>query len=103
MMYERWLATYLAGSDEVAFRFDVSPSPLKSPIPETGVRAPSTTGIKNLASRYAVLVNEVRKSAEQQMKHLRFGDTIPSHEFKVLDPEFTLELVTHPHAKESLP
>jgi len=102
MMYERWLATYLAGSDEVAFRFDVSPSPLKIPPPEIA-QVPSTTGIKNLASRYAVLVDEVKKSAEQQMKHLRFGDTIPSHEFKVLDPEFTLELVTHPHAKESLP
>ena len=102
MMYERWLATYLPGSDEVTFRFDVSPSPLKTP-PSEIAQVPSVSGIQNLAIRYAALVNEVRKSAEQQMKHLRFGDTIPSHEFKVLDPEFTLELVTHPHAKESLP
>jgi hypothetical protein len=102
MMYERWLASYLLGSDEVTFRFDVSPSPLKIPRPEIA-QVPSTTGIKNLASRYAVLVDEVKKSAEQQMKQMRFVDIIPRDEFEKLDPEFTLELVTHPHAKESLP
>ena len=101
-MYERWLATYLPGSDEVTFRFDVSPSPLKTP-PSEIAQVPSVAGIKNLASRYASLVNEVRESAEQQMKQMRFIDTIPRDEFEKLDPEFTLELVTHPHAKESLP
>jgi len=102
MMYERWLSTYIPGMDDVALRFDVSPSPLKTP-PSEIAQVPSTTGIKNLASRYAVLVDEVKKSAEQQMKQMRFVDIIPRDEFEKLDPEFTLELVTHPHAKESLP
>ena len=102
MMHERWLYTYIPGTDDVALRFDVSPSPLKIPPPEMA-QVPSAAGIKNLASRYAFSVNEVRESAEQQMKQMKFSDTILREDFEKLVPEFTLKLVTHPHAKESLP